>query len=123
MATNRKFADKPKTRRYPVASNAVAGDPLCIGGIPCVLLTSYEAHDGCATVQLDGSFTLDYSSKDSGGVSGADRNVVGAVGDIVYYNSGDTPVLSARAGGTRFGYLAETATSGQHATKVIQIGY
>ncbi len=123
MAVNRKFADKPKTRRYPVNAARVTGDPVCVGQIPCVLLTDYSAHDTKATVQLDGTFDLAVSAVDSGGTSGADRDVVGTVGAIVYYDSGDSPVLSLRAGGIRFGYLAEAIPSGDDATVEVQVGY
>lgn len=123
MAVNRRLADAPKTRRYAVNAARVSGDPVCVGQIPCVLLTDYAARDGKATVQLDGTFLCSVASIDSGGTSGADRNVVGAVGDIVYYDSATTPVLSLRAGGIRFGYLTEAMTSGQTANKLVQVGY
>lgn len=123
MAVNRKIADVPKTRRYTVGSGIVAGDPVVVGQIPGVALTDYSAHDAKATIQLDGTFSLSVESVDSGGTSGADRDVVGTVGAIVYYGSGDDPKLSLRAGGVRFGYLVDAIGSGLTATSKVQIGY
>jgi len=122
MARNRKFADVPKTRTYPVASGVVSGDPVAVGQMPGVALNDRDA-DGESTVQLDGSFNLSVASIDSSGASAADANVTAAVGDIVYFGVGDTPQLSKRAGGIRFGYLEQTMTSGQTATKQVRVGY
>lgn len=123
MATNRKFPDQKKTRFYPVISGAASGDPVCVGQMPGVALYDRDS-DGKATVQLDGSFRLPVAGKDSSGTSGADANVAGAVGDIVYYDSGDTPPLSKRSGGIRFGYLEETVTSGStDETPLVRVGY
>lgn len=123
MAVNRKIADAPKTRRYTVGSGVVAGDPVVVGQIPGVALTDYSAHDAKATVQLDGTYRLSVESVDSGGTSGADRDVVGTIGSIVYYGVGDDPKLSLRAGGIRFGYLATAILSGATASVDVQIGY
>lgn len=93
-----------------------SGDPVIVGQIPGVSLTA-ERSDGGTTVQMDGVFTLSVKGVDAGGNSAV------AVGDILYYVSADTPKISKKATGVRFGYALAAVTSGATASIPVKIGY
>lgn len=117
MALNRRFRDNEKTRRLVVGSGVVSGDPVVSGQSPGVCVVSYDAADGKGTVQLDGSFLLSVKGIDGSG------NIAVAVGDIIYYTSGDTPKLNKKTTGVRFGYAEEVVTSGATTTIAVRVGY
>lgn len=93
-----------------------SGDPVLIGQIPAVALTA-ERSDGTTTVKRDGTATLSVKGVDGGGNSAV------AVGDIIYYVTGDTPKLSKKTSGVRYGYALATVGSGSTATIEVAIGY
>lgn len=93
-----------------------SGDPVLVGQIPGVSLIA-ETADGNTTVKTDGVATLSVKGVDGGGNSAV------AVGDIIYYVTGDTPKLSKKTSGVRFGYALEAITSGSTATIRVKIGY
>lgn len=93
-----------------------SGDPVIVGQLPGVALTAERA-DGTTTVQFDGVFELSVR-----GVDGAGNSAV-AVGDILYYVSADTPKLSKKDTGVRFGYALGTVGGGATATIPVKIGY
>lgn len=117
MAKNQVF---DRARRLQVAAThpttPASGDPVRYGQRPGVCLVS-EGSDGLASVQFEGEFT--FSVK---GVDGAGNSAV-AEGDILYYVDADTPVLSKKNTGVRFGYAAAAVTSGATATIPVIIGY
>lgn len=93
-----------------------SGDPVVCGQIPGVALINEET-DGGTTAALDGQFNLSVK-----GVDGSGNSAV-AVGDIIYYVAADTPKLSKKATGVRFGYAAATVGSGSTATVAVEVGY
>jgi predicted RecA/RadA family phage recombinase len=94
-----------------------SGDPVVIGQIPGVALVS-EDSAGNTSVALEGVFNLLVAGIDNSGTSGADANKAVAVGDIIYYGTGDTPKLSKRADGVQFGYALGTVASGATTTTI-----
>jgi predicted RecA/RadA family phage recombinase len=93
-----------------------SGDPVLIGQIPALALTA-ERTDGNTTVMRNGTANLSVKGVDGGGNSAV------AVGDIIYYVTGDTPKLSKKATGVRYGYALGTVGSGLTATIEVAIGY
>lgn len=93
-----------------------SGDPVLVGQIPGVSLTDERA-DGTTSVCTEGVFKLSVK-----GVNGSGNTAI-AAGDIVYYVTGDTPKLSAKATGVRFGYALEAITSGSTSTIRVKLGY
>jgi len=98
------------------------GDPVLVGQIPGVALTneiadSADPLNGKTTVKMNGVAKLSVKGIDGGGNSAV------AVGDIIYYVTADTPKLSKKATGVRFGYALETVGSGATATIEVKIGY
>jgi predicted RecA/RadA family phage recombinase len=92
------------------------GDPVRVGQVPGVALTDERA-DGTTSVDTQGVFELEVR-----GVDGSGNSAV-AAGDIVYYVDADTPKLSKKATGVRFGYALETVGSSQTATIRVKVGY
>lgn len=117
MAKNRVYAE---ARQLSVAvtdpATPVAGDPVVVGQLPGVALTDERA-DGTTTVAFEGVFNLSVR-----GVDGAGNSAV-AVGDILYYVAADTPKLSKKNTGVRFGYALGTVNAGATATIPVKIGY
>ena len=121
MATNEVF-DKADTLYEAVPSGTVSGDPVCVGQIPGVALIDRDA-DGKATITRRGAHLLSVAAIDNSGTAGADANVAVAVGDILYFAIGDTPKLSKRNDGIRYGYADQAITSGATATIRVILGY
>lgn len=122
MATNQAFSDG---RFLSLAATAPAtpasGDPVLVGQIPGVALTDEgDGGNGATTVSIDTSGVYELSVKGEG----AAGNAAVAVGDIIYYEAGQTPPLNKDAtNGVRFGYALETVGSGQTATIKVKVGY
>jgi predicted RecA/RadA family phage recombinase len=93
-----------------------SGDPVLVGQIPGVALID-EAADGKTTIKMNGVATLSVK-----GVDGSGNSAV-AAGDILYYVTGDTPKLSKKTSGVRFGYALEAVSSGATATIRLKISY
>lgn len=93
-----------------------SGDPIVVGQLPGVALVN-EFADGTAAIQTNGIFTLSVKGIDGGGNSAV------AVGDLIYYVTADTPKLSKKATGVRFGYALDTVGSGLTATIRVKVGY
>lgn len=122
MATNEVIA--PSKHRSLVCSDPAepnSGDPVVCGQIPGVALRDEypTGHPlaGETTVALDGVFNLSVKGVDGSG------NATVSKGDILYYVSGDTPKLSKKTSGVRFGYAAGGVTAGATATIPVEIGY
>ena len=108
----------------------VSGDPVVYGQRPGVALTDESAADtaisgnptGFTSVKFSGVFDLSVK-----GIDGVGNSAV-AAGDILYYTAGDTPPLSKKATGVRFGYAGDGQTgnlvaSGATTTIPVTIGY
>ena len=94
-----------------------SGDPVICGQIPGVALTAEDAA-GLTTVALDGGWDLSVKGENAGGNSAV------AVGDILYYEAGQTPPINKDAtNGVRFGYALAAVTSGATATIAVEVGY
>lgn len=117
MAKNEVYRDAD---RLAVActdpTTPVSGDPVVYGQRPGVCEVS-EGADGLASVKFSGEFTLSVKGVDGGGNSAV------AEGDILYYTAADTPKISKKSTGVRFGYAAGAVTSGSTATIPVIIGY
>ena len=118
MATNQVF---PYTRSVQavcsVPTTPSSNDPVLIGQIPGVALID-EQSDGITTVALDGVWDLSVKGEAAGGNSAV------AVGDILYYEAGQTPPVNKDAtNGVRFGYALEAVSSGATATIRVLVGY
>lgn len=118
MATNRTH-EKATQLAFVVTHPAVpaSGDPCRVGQRPGVALITEDSVDGKTTVQFDGEFRLSVKAIDGGGNSAV------AVGDILYYVDADTPPLSKKNTGVRFGYASEAVTSGATAAIKVMVGY
>lgn len=97
-------------------ASVTSGDPVVAGQIPGVALNSTDAN-GKVTMKTDGVFDLSVKGVDGGGNSAV------AVGDIIYYTSGDTPKLNKKDTGVRFGYALEAVASAGTDTIQVKIGY
>jgi hypothetical protein len=109
------------TRTRPLVcsdpTTPASGDPVVAGQTPGVALINEVTADGITTVALDGDFNLSVKGVDGGGNSAV------ADGDVIYYVTADTPKLSKKATGVRFGYARGAVTSGSTATIRVQVGY
>lgn len=117
MATNTKFAEGRFINGAMTAPTTPAsGDPCVFGQVPGVALTAEDA-DGNTTIDTGGVYALSVKGINASG------NAAVAAGDIVYYTSGDTPPLSVKATGVRFGYAMAAVTSGATTTINVKVGY
>lgn len=114
MATNM-IRDEGKVLSLAIAS-ASSGDPVVKGQIPGVALTDTDG-DGKVVTQLRGVFDLSVKGID------ADGNAAVAIGDIIYHTAADTPPLSKKATGVRFGYALEAVSSAATSTIQVLLGY
>jgi len=107
-----------RTRVYACSdpTTPASGDPVINGQVPGVALNA-EDTAGNTTVALDGDYNLSVKGVDGGGNSAV------ADGDLLYYVSADTPKLSKKTSGVRFGYARAAVTSGATATIRVQVGY
>lgn len=109
MALNEHLADADQVS-LPVPDGTESGDPLVIGGLPCVALIDQQ-DDDTATVKCNGAFRFDVTGDSSG--PGA--------GDIVYLQSDGS--IDNDSGGDRFGYALEDAPVNGTAEIPVKIGY
>lgn len=117
MATNRTFSRGDRIHAAAThPATVVSGNPARVGQIVGVALTDEDA-DGKATLQLDGVFDLTVKAIDGSG------NSTVAIGDTLYYVDGDTPNLSKKDTGVRFGYAREGLASGATGVIQVQVGY
>lgn len=95
----------------------VSGDPVVCGQIPGVALAAEDAN-GLTTVALDGVFELSVKGENNSGNSAV------AVGDILYYEAGQTPPVNKDGtAGIRFGYALAAVNSGATTTIPVEVGY
>jgi len=117
MATNEVYEHG---RRLAVActdpATPASGDPCRVGQITGVALVA-EGSDGITTMTTEGVYLLSVKGVNAGG------NVAIAAGDVVFYVDADTPKLSAKIAGVRFGYALAAVGSGLTATIPVRVGY
>lgn len=97
-------------RKLAVPSGTVSGDPVAVGSLVGVAETDRDS-DGNAIVCIAPRIWR-LSVK---GVDGSGNSAV-AVGDKLYYNSGDTPKINKKTAGVAFGEALEAVSSGATAT-------
>lgn len=118
MATNLYMNDgRYLTGAATQPATPTSGDPVLLGQIPGVALTG-EGEGGNAT----GEITID-----TGGVYMLEVEASGgamAIGDIVYYDAANDPVLNDDdSNGVRFGYALGAIANGETAVIPVKIGY
>lgn len=94
----------------------VSGDPCVVGQIFGVATIDTQA-DGTLVLDTQGVYDLPVKAIDGGGNSAV------AIGDIIYHTEADTPKLSKKSTGVRFGKALETITSGATDTILVRLGY
>lgn len=118
MAVNEVFKEADQLQ-LTVGASVAARSPVCVGQIPGYTLTATAATGTqIATVLLKGVVKVSVKAIDGSGNSAV------AVGDILYWVVGDTPKVSKKATGVRFGYAVEAiGTGGATATISVKLGY
>lgn len=118
MAKNLTYTESD-TRSVVVTHPAspVSGDPVRYGQRPGLALTDMNATTSKTSVQFEGEAVVSVKAVDGAGNSAV------AEGDILYYVDGDTPNLSKKNTGVRWGYAAAAITGGQTASINAVIGY
>lgn len=92
---------------------ASSGDPILVGAaLTGVALTDTDA-DGKITLKRNGSAELEVEAVDANGASAI------VLGDILYYSTGDDPLINKKATGVRFGYALEAVASGTDTIEVL----
>ena len=109
------------TQSLPLQCTAPAtpqsGDPVLAGQIPGVALTAKDTNN-LNTVALDGVADLSVKGENNAG------NIAVAVGDILYYEAGQTPPINKdNVAGVRFGYALGAVSSGATTTITVKVGY
>jgi len=121
MATNITFGGSKRASLVATdPATPASGDPVICGQIPGIALDNEAAAGGLigqTTVGLD-----DVAAFSVKGIDGSGNSAV-AVGDILYYVSADTPKLSKKDTGVRFGYARQLLATGTTGTIDVQIGY
>lgn len=116
MAKN--MVHDPGNQIVVVQASRVSGDPMVVGQIPGVALTSSEAGTNFVTMKTDGVFRLSVKGENNAGNSAV------VAGDILYYEAGQTPPVNKdNVAGVRFGYALDAVNSGATATIRVKVGY
>jgi predicted RecA/RadA family phage recombinase len=100
------MANKVQDGRHLTITKASvdASDPVVAGTLVGVALIDTNA-DGEVVIDTEGVWSLTCK-----GINGSGNSAI-AVGDAIYYTSGDTPKLSKKATGTLFGYATSALNS------------
>jgi hypothetical protein len=102
-------------RKLAVPSGVVSGDPVLIGTALVGVAETTRDGSGNAIVNFAGNRIWSCSVK---GIDGGGNSAV-AIGDILYIVMADTPHLSKKATGVKFGIALGAVTSGS--TAVIDV--
>ena len=119
MAKNRENMTGDFLRNVAASAPAapVSGDPVLVGQIPGVALKD-ELADGTTPIQTNGNWRMSVKAENNAGNSPV------AVGDILYYEAGQTPPLNKdNVAGIRWGYALEVISTGATATIIVKVGY
>ena len=115
MATNQSRENGRHLKVTPTDGGATSGAPGRVGELCGVAEHTLVA--GAATFDFGGVYELSVK-----GIDGVGNSAV-AIGDIIYYVDADTPKLSKKNAGRRFGYAYGTVSSGGTATIPVKLGY
>lgn len=111
-----KNADFEKGDRLSVVcsdpATPASGDPVRVGAL-CGVANTNKRTDNTTSVQFRGVFDISVKGIDQVGNSAV------AVGDTLYYTDGDTPKVSKKNTGTKFGTALGAVNSA--ATKTIPV--
>lgn len=94
-----------------------SGDPLLLGDVPGWAETAKDANGNTSALLGEGVRTTPVKGVNAGG-----NNAV-AYGDVLYYVAGDTPPISKKVAGVRFGVALGAVTSGSTTTIQVRAGY
>lgn len=115
MATNRTRV-RGRLLSLAVTDGGVAsGDPCLVGQMAGVAQMAKNGSN-VTTVDTEGVYALSVK-----GVDGSGNSAV-AVGDVIYYVTADTPKLSKKTSGVRFGIAVGTVTGGGTSTINVKVG-
>lgn len=114
MAKNQVLKDA-RHLTVTVASK-VSGDPVLVGAALTGVALTDTGSDGKLVIDTEGAYDLSVK-----GVDGSGNSAV-AAGDIIYYVEADTPKLSKKATGVKYGVALEAVTSGATATIQVKLG-
>lgn len=106
MAKNMIYKDA-NVLEIVVPAGITSGDPVVVNNITGVALTDRDATSGKATVKFNAVFDLSVKAIND------DGNSAVAIGDIIFWLTGDTPKLSKKNSGTAFGIALETITEAE----------
>ncbi len=95
-----------------VGPGVPSGTPVAVGNITGVTITS-TGLDLLATVDTEEVYDLSVKGIDANGNSAV------VIGDAIYYNANDNPVLNKKVAGVLFGYALEAIDAG--ATDTINV--
>lgn len=95
---------------------ALAGAPVVRGQIPGVLVNNASSA-GVGVMARDGIWTISVKGIDQSGNSAV------VPGDILYFTAADTPPVSKKNTGVRFGYALGAVASAGTASIPVQLGY
>jgi hypothetical protein len=106
MATNQK--SRGRHIAATVSNTEVSGNPVLVGAALTGIVEETPGSDGATVLNVasDEVFTVTVKAIDGSGNSAV------AVGDIIYIIMGDTPHLSKKATGVKFGVALTTLASG-----------
>ncbi len=113
MATNETH-DNADQMKLPVPAGYTSGDSVVVGRMAGVLLTDRDAA-GNAIVKMRGAFDLSVEGTNAAG------NTAIAIGDAIFWQSGDTPTLSADESGELLGHALEIVASGATTTIKVRV--
>ena len=117
MATNRARADG-RYFNLVVTAGKKSGDPVVVGNLYGVCEIDADAVTNTTTLDSKGVYNLLVNGIDQVGNSAV------AVGDIVYLTAADTPPISKKNTGVRFGYALDPVVSGVSTTTIrVKLGY
>jgi len=108
--------DEAKTPILTVGASVTSGSFGVLGQVPYVALGNSGASNtpiACATRGIFNLSVHGYSTV----------NAAVNIGDIVYFDSGDSNKLNVHNTGVRFGYALGAVTSGSNTTIPVMVGY
>lgn len=110
--------DKGEVLQLNVGNSITAGTPILFGtALTGVALSSTPASGNqIASVTQNGVFNLSVH-----GYTVANATIT--AGDILYYDTSDTPKINKNSSAVRFGYALAGVTSGSTTTIPVKLGY
>jgi predicted RecA/RadA family phage recombinase len=98
------------------AANASSGDPVVVGANLCGVWVHDVTTAAAGSLAVEGVFDLSVKAVD------ADSNNAVAIGDTIFYASGETPKLNKNASAVAYGIALEAITQGATDTIRVLVG-